>query len=83
MLKNRTEAEILKNGGHPKLRALKAAFPYTLPIFAGFWLIGLAASAVCLALFGADSFLIPSMLCILFCLSAFRGPIEKAGVWAK
>ena len=42
MLKNRTEAEILKNGGHPKLRALKAAFPYTLPIFAGFWFIGLA-----------------------------------------
>ena len=36
-----------------------------------------------LALFGADSFLIPSMLCILFCLSAFRGPIEKAGGWAK
>ena len=46
-------------------------------------LIGLAASALCLALFGADSFLIPSMLCILFCLSAFRGPIEKAGGWAK
>lgn len=25
-----------------KLKALKAAFPYTLPIFAGFWFLGLA-----------------------------------------
>lgn len=41
--------------------------------------IGLLASAVCLVIFGADSFLIPSMLCILLCLTAFRSPIEKAG----
>lgn len=46
-------------------------------------LIGLAASAVCLVLFGADSFLVPSMICILVCLSAFRGPIERAGGWAE
>lgn len=42
-------------------------------------LIGLAASALCLYIFGADSFLIPSMICILITLSAFRTPIEKAG----
>lgn len=41
--------------------------------------IGLLASAACLAVFGADSFLIPSMLCIFLILTVFRGPIEKAG----
>ncbi len=45
-------------------------------------LIGLAGSAVCLIIFGKDSFLIPSMICILVCLSAFRKPIEKAGGFA-
>ena len=25
-----------------KTRAIKAAFPYTVPIFAGFWFLGLA-----------------------------------------
>lgn len=43
--------------------------------------VGLAASVVCLWLFGGDRFLIPTMLCILVLLSALRGPIErKAGV---
>lgn len=42
-------------------------------------LIGLGASALCLYIFGADSFLIPSMILILIFLSALRGPIEKAG----
>ncbi len=42
-------------------------------------LIGMIASVVCLAVFGADSFLIPTMLCILFLLGIFRKPIEKAG----
>lgn len=46
-------------------------------------LIGFAASALCLVLFGADSFLVPSMVCILFCLSALRGPIERAGGWPE
>lgn len=41
--------------------------------------IGLLASVVCRLIFGADSFLIPSMLCILLCLTVFRSPIEKAG----
>ena len=42
-------------------------------------LIGVLASAACLLLFGADSFLIPTMACILCLLSVFRKPIEKAG----
>lgn len=40
--------------------------------------IGLAASLVCLAVFGKDSFMIPTMLGILGLLTAFRGPIERA-----
>ena len=42
-------------------------------------LVGVLASAVCLLLFGADSFLIPTMVCILCFLTVFRKPIEKAG----
>lgn len=42
-------------------------------------LIGLGASLICLLIFGAQSFLIPSMICILICLTVFRKPIGKAG----
>lgn len=42
-------------------------------------LIGVLVSAVCLLCFGADSFMIPTMVCILFLLTVFRRPIEKAG----
>lgn len=42
-------------------------------------LIGLGAAVVCLLCFGADSFMVPTMVCILFCLTLFRTPIEKAG----
>lgn len=42
-------------------------------------LIGVLVSAVCLLLFGADSFLIPTMVCILCFLTVFQKPIEKAG----
>lgn len=42
-------------------------------------LIGVTASVLCLVLFGADSFLIPTLLCILCFLAVFRKPIEKAG----
>lgn len=42
-------------------------------------LIGVLASAGCLLLFGAESFLIPAMICILCFLTVFRKPIEKAG----
>ena len=39
-------------------------------------LIGMGASVGCLLLFGADSFLIPTMVCILCLLSVCRKPIE-------
>ena len=42
-------------------------------------LIGLSASALCLILFGKDSFMIPAMVCILGLLTCFRRPIERAG----
>ncbi|MCC8358215.1 MAG: AzlC family ABC transporter permease [Oscillospiraceae bacterium] len=42
-------------------------------------IIGIAASVVCLLGFGADSFIIPTMLCILVLLTILRQPIEKAG----
>lgn len=45
-------------------------------------LIGVLSSAACLLAFGADSFLIPSMACILCFLTVFRKPIEKAGGFA-
>ena len=39
-------------------------------------LIGLAASVLCLQLFGADGFLIPTMVCILASLLLLRKPLE-------
>lgn len=42
-------------------------------------LIGVGASVLCLVIFGAESFLIPTLLCILCFLALFRKPIEKAG----
>ncbi len=41
--------------------------------------IGLAAAALCLALFGADSFIVPAMAAILALLTLLRGIIEKGG----
>ena len=38
--------------------------------------IGLAASVLCLLIFGADNFLIPTMICILCALTALRKPLE-------
>ena len=42
-------------------------------------IIGMAASILCLILFGADSFLIPTMAAILLLLTLLRRPIEKGG----
>ncbi len=42
-------------------------------------LIGVLSSVVCLLLFGADSFIIPTMVCIVCLLSVLRKPIERAG----
>jgi 4-azaleucine resistance transporter AzlC len=38
--------------------------------------IGLIASVACLLIFGADNFLIPTMICILVALTALRKPVE-------
>lgn len=40
-------------------------------------LTGIFASVVCLVLFGADSFLIPTMVCIVILLTFLKKPIEK------
>jgi 4-azaleucine resistance transporter AzlC len=42
--------------------------------------IGLGAAILCLLLFGADSFMIPTMILIILLLAAFRRPIEKLEV---
>lgn len=39
--------------------------------------VGMAASVVCLGIFGADNFLIPTMVCILAVLTALRKPLEQ------
>jgi 4-azaleucine resistance transporter AzlC len=39
-------------------------------------LIGVLSSVVCLVIFGADTFLVPSMVCIVALLSVFRKRIE-------
>lgn len=42
-------------------------------------LIGLASALVCRLGFGADHFMIPTMLCMVAGLTLFQKPIEKAG----
>ena len=42
-------------------------------------LIGVGSALGCLIVFGADSFMLPTMACILCLLTLFRGPIERAG----
>lgn len=39
--------------------------------------VGLAASVGCLLIFGANNFLIPTMICILIALTALRKPLER------
>lgn len=46
-------------------------------------LIGLAASAVCLLIFGSSNFIIPAMITILVLLSALRKPLERKEAQAK
>ena len=45
-------------------------------------LIGLGSSLICLLIFGADSFLIPSMICILTLLTVLKDPMEKGGAFS-
>ena len=42
--------------------------------------IGLGASLICLIIFGADSFLLPSMIAIIVLLAALRKPIDRPEV---
>lgn len=42
-------------------------------------LLGVALSAFCLILFGADRFLIPSMAALLLALTGLRGKLEQGG----
>lgn len=39
--------------------------------------IGLGVSLLCLVIFGKDSFMIPTMICIVVMLTLFRKPIEE------
>lgn len=41
-------------------------------------LIGVGVSAACLLIFGAESFMVPTMACILCLLTVFRKPIAKS-----
>ena len=41
--------------------------------------LGVAVSALCLVLFGAEKFILPSMAVILLLLTALRKPLEKGG----
>lgn len=43
-------------------------------------LLGIGLSLICLIAFGADNFIIPSMIAILAMLTLFRKPIEKGGL---
>lgn len=42
-------------------------------------IIGLFSAVACLLVFGKNSFMIPTMICIILLLTAFRKPIEKYG----
>lgn len=53
-----------------KMRALKAAFPYTIPIFAGFWFLGLAYGIY--ANVSGFSFIYPTVMSIVI----FGGSLE-------
>ena len=46
-------------------------------------LIGMITSIACLLIFGGDNFMIPTMICILVLLTAFRKPIESKGAEEK
>ena len=44
-------------------------------------MIGLGSALVCLIIFGANSFMIPAMICILALLTALKRPMEKGGAF--
>ena len=44
-------------------------------------MIGLGSALVCLTIFGADSFMLPTMICILALLTVLKKPMEKGGAF--
>ncbi len=42
-------------------------------------IIGVLCTLICRILFGADNFMIPTMIAIVGCLTIFQNPIKKAG----
>ena len=92
--KDRPERSLRKNNCHIDLeRASKLAgycqcfACFTTP-FMEQWMkeknhasafLGLGISLICLIAFGADDFIIPSMLAILGVLTLLRKPLEKGG----
>ena len=42
-------------------------------------ILGLCSAIMCRVLFGADSFMIPTMCCILAALTLFKNPLERKG----
>ena len=59
------------------MKTLRYAFARTLPIMAGYLVLGLGVSLICLVIFGSSNFLIPSMLGITAALTLLRSPMEK------
>ena len=59
------------------MKTLRYAFARTLPIMAGYLVLGLGVSLICLVIFGSSNFLIPSMLGITAALTLLRGHMEK------
>lgn len=59
------------------MKTLRYAFARTLPIMAGYLVLGLGVSLICLVIFGSSNFLIPSMLGITAALTLLRDPMEK------
>ena len=59
------------------MKTLRYAFARTLPIMAGYLVLGLGVSLICLVIFGSSNFLISSMLGITAALTLLRGPMEK------
>ena len=57
-----------------KTRAIKAAFPYTVPIFAGFWFLGLAYGIYMNA--SGFSFVYPMLMSLLI----YGGSLEFVAV---
>ena len=59
------------------MKTIRYAFVRSLPIMAGYIVLGLGVSLVCLLIFGSSDFLIPSMVGITAALTVLRGFMQK------